>query len=987
MTPVSITGSTRLPAAWRAPGFFLLAAGTLSAIYVAVPSLHVQEAIYQAVGLAAVVAIALGVRRHRPSSPVHWWLVALGFALLQGGDLIWYGYEWFLGREAPFPSLADAVYLPGYPLITAGVVIIHRRARRGLRPDTLDTAIVATACAMVLWVVLIGPQIDGGGTVLARLTAAAYPAMDALLLVALVRLALTRSRNPARLLLTASIGLLFTADLVYGVQSLHGTYVSGSWLDLGWLLSYACAGAAGLHPSMRHADAPVHRASASPWARLVVLAAASLTTVGLLAAQEPRKDDDFVVAVVAGVLNTILIFVRLGLLHARQFSTSQRLQRDKERLSSIEEAQRQIADGELELDELMQALTVRTQNLLGVDGVAIALQESEGLVLRFGSGVMAPHAGDMVDGDRSLARATLDAGRTLVSNDVQADERVDPVRTKEVGVGSLAATPLDYAGQRVGALVAMTRRPNGFGPRKLDTLQLMASLLSVAMSKSSEFAARRALDAIVESTLDAIIGTTLDGTILSWNAAAQDIFGYASEEAVGRPIGIIVPPDRAEEAAGYLERLGRGQVVDRVETEGVTKDGRRIPASLTIWPVRDLQGRVVGVSAIVRDVTERKQLEERLHHAQKMEAVGRLAGGIAHDFNNLLLAIQGYGELLLRDCEQESTRRHAVEIRTAAARAAELTQQLLAYSRKQVLKPQVLSLNEIVTETNRMLERLVGEDVVIECRLADGLGAVRADPSQLGQVIVNLALNARDAMPGGGTLTIETESVELDTAHAAVIDDAAPGRYVRLTVSDTGTGMDEVTRRRAFEPFFTTKPQGQGTGLGLATVYGTVKQSGGSLALESEPGRGATLSIYLPELQEPALTERRPEEDAAVARGSETIMLVEDEDTVRSLVGEMLSTSGYRVVVAASADDALARSASIPTCDLLVTDVVMPGMNGVELAERFLERHPSSKVILTSGYASEAILGHGGLAAGATFLHKPFTLAQLAGAVRTVLDG
>jgi two-component system cell cycle sensor histidine kinase/response regulator CckA len=383
-----------------------------------------------------------------------------------------------------------------------------------------------------------------------------------------------------------------------------------------------------------------------------------------------------------------------------------------------------------------------------------------------------------------------------------------------------------------------------------------------------------------------------------------------------------------------------------------------------------------------------RRSEEQLRQSQKMEAIGQLAGGVAHDFNNLLTAIVGYAELMtMRLTSGDPLLRDVGEIRKAADRAAGLTRQLLAFGRKQLLAPKVVDLNAIVTHMENLLRRVIGEDIRLVSRLAPALRPVRVDPGRVEQVILNLAVNARDAMPDGGSLTVETENVEIE--HAGDHDGLQPGRYVLLSVTDTGTGMDESVRSRVFEPFFTTKEQGKGTGLGLSTVYGIVRQSGGHVSVESEPGKGACFRVWLPQEQAAAgLAGGEPSaEPGRASTGSETVLVVEDEHTVRELARHVLELHGYRVLDAKDAFDALAVATAHPgRIDLLVTDIVMPGTSGPELAEQLKELRPELSVLFVSGYTSHAAVQGRTLVSGSDFLQKPFTPADLARAVRAVLD-
>ena len=396
----------------------------------------------------------------------------------------------------------------------------------------------------------------------------------------------------------------------------------------------------------------------------------------------------------------------------------------------------------------------------------------------------------------------------------------------------------------------------------------------------------------------------------------------------------------------------------------------------------------MGAVVTFSDITERKHLEQQLRQAQKMEAIGQLAGGIAHDFNNMLTVISGYSELVLATLPPGDPQRGNIEqIKQAGERAAALTRQLLAFSRRQVLEPKVLDLNAVATNMDKMLQRLIGENIALVTVLKPGLGRVKADPGQVEQVIMNLAVNARDAMPRGGKLTIETADVELDEAYARNHITVKPGPYVMLAVSDTGCGMDAQTQTRVFEPFFTTKEKGKGTGLGLSTVYGIVKQSGGYIWVYSEVGRGTTCKIYLPRVEEALGTSQPGAFPASVLRGSETVLLAEDEEVVRSLASRVLRENGYTVLEASNGEEALQLCAQQRgTIRLVMTDVVMTGMSGRELAERLHVAHPEMTVLFTSGYTDEAVVRHGILDTGVAFLQKPFTPDALLHKVREVLD-
>lgn len=662
----------------------------------------------------------------------------------------------------------------------------------------------------------------------------------------------------------------------------------------------------------------------------------------------------------------------------------------------------------------------------------------------------------------------------------------------------LCVEPLRDADERVvgltGAMVDITARK-----REQETLQRLA--------------------AIVESSDDAIIGTAPDGTIVSWNRAAEQYYGYTAAEACGQHITLIVPPEEHVLIAERRARVLAGERVVVWETQRVDRDGHRIDVAVSIFPVTDADGQIVGTASIARDITaskraaealqrseqfaravlnalpaeiaaldrggvisavndawaqaapsgrglvralvgqsylaacaalsddapyaaeaaagiaavlsgarprysleyscdidgeprwfalyvtplggdrggavlahlditERKVVEEQFRQVQRLDAMGRLAGGVAHDFNNLLTAINGFAELLLSQLPTVDPRRaFADEILKAGERAADLAGQLLAFSRRQPVSPQILDLNAVVRDTETLLRRLIGEDIVLITRLDPTCGAVRADYGQLQQVLVNLAVNARDAMPRGGELVLETRRVQLKAQAAAAAGLPQAGPHVALVVRDTGCGMDAATQARIFEPFFTTKQPGRGTGLGLSTVYGIVKQSRGAIGVTSQPGCGATFTLYLPEVAEHPHDVPAPEPVSAPARGTETILLVEDEAQVRALARTCLIEAGYTVLEARDGAEALAVSArhSGPL-HLLLTDVVMPGMSGSELAQVLRARCPGLGVLYISGYPDETIAERGMAEPHALLLAKPFTPEQLRAQVRRILD-
>ena len=495
---------------------------------------------------------------------------------------------------------------------------------------------------------------------------------------------------------------------------------------------------------------------------------------------------------------------------------------------------------------------------------------------------------------------------------------------------------------------------------------------------------------LVETVRDyAIVALDPEGYVVSWNAGAERITGYAAEEILGRHASVFYPPEEEAEALRTQEaalREGHG------ETEGwhLRSDGSRYWGNTVLTLLRDGAGLPAGFAAITRDLTDRREAEEALRrseellrHSQKMEAVGRLAGGIAHDFNNLLMAIGGHVQLLLRRAGPGDPSRPGLEeVKKAADRAAALTRQLLAFSRRQVLQPRVVDLRQAVTEMERMLERLLGGGVALSLRLADDTPRVRADASQVEQVVMNLVVNARDALPGGGVIRVETRAAVLTDDDVRRNPFLRPGRYAELAVADAGCGMDEATLERVFEPFFTTKEAGKGTGLGLSTVYGIVKQSGGYVVAESAPGAGATFRVFLPPVEEPAAPPPRAS-GGPTPRGWETVLLVEDEDAVRGVVREALRLSGYQVLEARGGAEALAvAEGHAAAIHLVLSDVVMPGPGGPETARRVLALHPEARVLYLSGHP----ISDGAADPEAELLQKPVSPDALARRVREVLD-
>ena len=488
-----------------------------------------------------------------------------------------------------------------------------------------------------------------------------------------------------------------------------------------------------------------------------------------------------------------------------------------------------------------------------------------------------------------------------------------------------------------------------------------------------------------------IFRSRLDGSeIIEVNRRFLDIVGMTLEETLGKPsVNLWADPKEREE---MIKRLVADGSVLGFECKLLNKrrgDVRNCLTSLRLYPEQGmLEGTLLDITDRKRAEAEKEKLQAQLQQAQKMEAVGSLAGGVAHDFNNLLTVITGYSELLLQKIGKESPMHGEVEqIKSAGERAASLTQQLLAFSRKQIIEPKVMQLDRLVAEVLAMMSRLIGEDIALQATTGKSLGSVKVDPGQFQQILMNLVVNARDAMPNGGKIMIETANVDLDEEYCALHPYIKPGRFVMLAVSDTGNGMSEEIKAHIFEPFFTTKDRGSGTGLGLATTYGAVKQSGGSIEVYSKIGKGTTFKIYLPRVEEQVVKPAKDDLPTDLAGGTETVLVVEDEGLLRNLCVQILEQLGYRVLQARSGAEAIAEVQGYgDRIDLLLTDVVMPGMNGSELATQLVPHHPGMKVLFTSGYTDDTITRHGVLDEGVSFIGKPYTPSALARKVREVLD-
>ena len=644
------------------------------------------------------------------------------------------------------------------------------------------------------------------------------------------------------------------------------------------------------------------------------------------------------------------------------------------------------------LDDLLHLIYVSLKKVIYAENCFVALCDPAAGVFHF------PFFADQFDlapppqkVGRSCTAYVYRTGRAMLIPQKSFDRLAASGEVELVGTPSPAwlGVPLRTPAATIGVLVVQHYEDeNAYTERDLEFLSSVGGQIAYAIErKRAEEKVRESearLRVLVEQLPAALWTTDRELKFTSALGAGLTRLGVHPGELVGNSLlDFFETTDRTFPPIAAHRRAVAGEPVTfHLEWKGGSY-------ACHVEPLRGAGGEVQGAVCMALDVTDRKQLEEQFRQAQKMEAVGRLAGGIAHDFNNLLMVIQGYADLLTdRLPEGDSMRRNAEQIQMAAQRATSLTRQLLAFSRKQMLAPKVLSLQSVVADMEKILRRLIGEDIELHTSAAPDLGLVKADRSQLEQVIMNLAVNARDAMPKGGRLTIEAANVDLDSTFAESPAVVSPGKYILLAVTDTGCGMDAATQAHIFEPFFTTKEKGKGTGLGLATVYGIVKQSGGYVWVYSEPGRGTAFKIYLPRIEEESLqSSSDARQDARpLQQGSETILLVEDEKGVRELAREYLQMTGYSVIQAEDGASALELAAEHSgPIHLLMTDVVMPGISGRELAERMKKIRPEIKVLYMSGYTDQAVVHHGILESDAVLLQKPFTLPTLASKLREIL--
>jgi two-component system, cell cycle sensor histidine kinase and response regulator CckA len=662
-----------------------------------------------------------------------------------------------------------------------------------------------------------------------------------------------------------------------------------------------------------------------------------------------------------------------------------RFRKDDDVLAVVAETQQRIAEAGADVDAVLHLVAGQAQRITGADGAVVEMREGDEMVYRAAVGSVAAHVGLRLKVASSLSGHVMMTERPVLCVDAQTDSRVDGAAAATVGARSMILLPLRDLTGTVGVMQVLSPEPDTFDERDMKTLQVLAGLMSISIAvaaekERSERLSRR-LQAIFDAAPDAIYSMNVEGRITLWGPSAQELLGWRADEVVGLQPPFIPTHERAQ----FAERMAlvmSGDTLRSWETVHCSPSGELIDIRLSAAPKRTASGEVAGTACFAHDIREEKRLQARLFQSQRLETIGRLAGGIAHDFNNMLTAISGFSRLLLTDPSLGPDQKDSVEeILAAAKRSSYITHQLLAYSRRQVLSPRSLDLNTILQGMRGIAGQLLGKNIAVEMILAPDLWPISADRGQIEQVLLNLLANARDAFgTEPGRVIVQTANVVLghDDAEA---HDLPQGQYVRLVVRDTGPGIPEHVLKHIFEPFYTTKQLTEGTGLGLATVEGVVRQTGGSVHVASEVGAGTTFEIYLPRggdagPPDPAVSHK------AASGAHSLILVVEDEAPVRNLMRKVLERGGHEVVTAASPLEALGLlAASGQSFHLVVSDVVMPDMSGFALWKRARETWPDLPFLFVSGYVEEQ-LDQSAHRDGSAFLSKPFSPDELLAAVQ-----
>ncbi len=992
-------------------GFFILlvllillgGAGVLLLIHDEYQQLVLINVIYLLLNLWGVLSLFYAAKRsaiHARRAALAWGFIGLACLCAAISNSIWVVLNLRHGFVT-FPSLADAVFLGIYPLFLCGVLLLPAKP---LRPrewltTALDMIIVMFAAMLVFWQYLVIPTANAvtAQNLFVQFLALGPPVGDLLLfwavLVLLYRRTHLQHAGPL-LVLGLAIGLSIVADSLYALRAILGIYDSGGLLNITWVLTSLLYGTAGLWQaavagSSAKPTAPDGVASSrlNTWLPYLPYAWA-LGAYLLLKVQSDSRNSwltiglELIIGLV--LLRQMVTLYENRLLFVQTQGALDQMQRQAEILNQTNHALQMEISERKQAEEALQNTHERYRRAItAIDAVPYeqAYQPDSfsfmGEAIQEITGYTASEMTPILFNQISLE--TIMQGETEGLSEEEAIRRTrlgefyrwrcdTRIRTRSGEERWLTDASIEIYDEHeksigsIGILMDITERKQAEAEltQQKEMLQTIFDHIPV-MINVIDHAGRTTL---VNRAWEQTLGWSLE-EIEQQNL---DIFALCYPDPQERQRVLQFIAEATMEWADFKIRVRDKRVLDTIWAAVQLSDGTNL--------------------SIGQDITARKVLEEQFRQAQKMEAVGQLTGGIAHDFNNLLTVINGYSELALRRLPGENPLRHKLEeIKKAGGRAATLTGQLLAFSRKQLLQPQVLDLNSIVTEIEKLLLRLIGENIELCTRLAPTLSPLKADPGQMEQILLNLVVNARDAMPQGGKLTIETQQVYLGQEYMRQHLTVNEGHYILLAVSDTGTGMDEQTQRHIFEPFYTTKEIGKGTGLGLSTVYGIVKQSGGHIWVYSEIDQGTTFKIYLPCLAEAvAINQRRIEAEMSV-QGTETIILVEDEETVRQLAAEVLTTYGYQILEAANGSAALALCAQYQEpIHLLISDVIMPELSGSALVSQLSQLRPELKVLYMSGYTDNAIIHQGVLDQKANFIQKPFTPMALAHKVRVVLD-
>jgi two-component system cell cycle sensor histidine kinase/response regulator CckA len=911
-------------------------AGSVATVgYFLIPNAVVQASVFPLFAVSCGVLILVAAKSISVGRTA-WRCFAIGLLLWGAGDTVWALYG-LAGKVAPYPSIADILYLIGYLPLIAGVVIYVTSRRRGsLLRSAMDMALIAIPVGLILWELVVLPYVQSAKLSSNDLVGLSYPLLDLILFgVAFTLIVSPRKRADAHVLGIA-IALLLLADTLYGKDLLAGTYHTGIWYDGAWLISFVLWAGAALHPSTKRMPEKVREAEDDDThTKLAFTAVVALVAIFAYDAfrGEGITGPEFVIG---GGFTMLLAIARMHM-EVRGSRRSQARVRDL--MEHASDAIFVVDGGRyVEVNRAACSMTGYSRDeLLTMEVGALTPSDQEDSV---GDGFPSGAADETVISERKLVR------------------KDGSVLTIESSAHQLPDGRFQSIARDISTRVEAER-----------------------VQREGEELLRHAFDAGASGMA---LGT-LDGEFIRVNQAFANMLGCEPKDLVGVEAAAITHPDDREAMVKPLSQMASGALSEfRTEKRFLHRDGHDICVRLDLALSCDGEGQPRLVVGHILDISHSKELEGRLRQAEKMEAVGQLAGGVAHDFNNILAVIMNYAEFVGETLgENHEGHSDLTQIVKAGERGAELVHQLLAFSRQEVIQPSAIDLTEVINGMAVLLERSVGEDISLTIDNEADLSLTMADRSQLERILLNLVVNARDSMPAEGRIAIETSNVILESGMRAGL---SAGHYVRLAVTDTGTGIEARMLEHIFEPFFTTKPRGEGTGLGLATVYGIVKRSQGGIYADSEIGVGTSFTIYLPVTNEEVPAPAGPTEIEAGSHAA-TILVVEDEDPVRELIARILGREGFHVIDVTSGAEGFDTCASFDgKIDLLLTDVIMPQMSGPQLRDLVQGMRPDMRVLFMSGYTDELIAQRGVLAAGDSLLSKPFTFQQLLTRVRAALN-